>query len=75
MDHATGSRTARLGHVALGLGAEVGCTRSASSALLLLLPWAGIQSQGTGNHPAVTGKDVKNSGPHPCGVTKGILEE
>ena len=66
--------TARLGRVALGLGAEVGCTRSASSALLLLLSWAGIQSQGTGKHPGVTAKDVKNLGPRPCGVTKGILD-
>ena len=66
--------TARLGRVALGLGAEVGCTRSASSALLLLLSWAGIQYQGTGKHPGVTAKDVKNLGPRPCGVTKGILD-
>lgn len=74
MDHAAESRTARLGRVALGLGAEVGCTRSASSALLLLLSWAGIRSQGTGKHPGVTAKDVKNLGPRTCGVTKGILD-
>lgn len=60
--------------IALGLGAEVGCSRSASSALLLLFSWAGIQSQGTGNHPAVTAKDVKSLDPRPCGVTEGILD-
>lgn len=60
--------------VALGLGAEVGCTRSASSAILLLFSWAGIQSQGTGNHLAVTAKDVKSLDPRPYGVTEGILD-